>query len=239
MKHWTFKEVFAGTAHLTKVFRSRGHFNVSEPIELYKRGKINLDHDILNDKAFDRLCQEAARPKQYWHFGFPCGSFSLLQNLNKGTRSRSNLMGNGSVKREVVGNTIMLRTLKLCQILHNNGSFFTLENPLSSYAWKTPAMLTLFKRCACKIVHFDQCQYGLRIPATENTSGLALKPTTMAGTLPFLHLLGRRCQKNHEHVAVIGGVRHKGKWRKRSELAGSYPFRLCQAIAKAFEQSFA
>ena len=236
---WTFREIFAGTAHLTKVFHDRSCFKVGKPLELMHQGRADSNSDILNDEVFARLCSEAQKPRQYWHFGFPCGSFSMLQNLNKGTRSNDNPSGNGTIKREILGNRILHRTLELWRILHNHGSFFTLENPLTSYAWKVPAMISLIKDCQCQVVRFDQCQYGLKMPASESKMGLALKPTTMVGTLPHMHLLSRRCSKSHEHVAVIGGVRHNGKWRKRSELAGSYPRQLCQSIARLFERSFA
>lgn len=238
-RHWSFREIFAGTAHLSSVFRRRGKFRVDSPFELMQRGKADPNNDILNDKVFEKLCREASRPRQYWHFGLPCGSFSLLQNLNKGTRARKQPLGDGTVKREVLGNEIMHRTTHLCQLLHNNGSFFTIENPLSSYAWKTPAMVSLASQCAAQWVKFDQCQYGLKIPLTPYEMGLALKPTMMMGTLPHLDRLHRRCCRVHQHVAVIGGVRYQGKWRKRSELAGSYPSQLCHSIAKIFEQSFA
>lgn len=100
-------------------------------------------------------------------------------------------------------------------------------------------MLELIRECNGQQVSFDQCQYGLRIPQTETQTGLALKPTKMVGTLPNMQRLSRRCAHDHEHVAVIGGVKHNGKWQKRSQLAGAYPQQLCSSIAKTFEKAFA
>lgn len=236
---WSFREIFAGTGHLTRTFKNRGHFTVKEPFELMFRGRAQSSQDILNDSVFDKLCREASKPRQLWRFGFPCGSFSILQNLNHGTRSQQQPMGNGSLRREKLGNEIMLRTTHLCHLLHKHGSFFTLENPKTSWAWKTPAMKQLMATCNCAVVSFDQCRFGLQIPGLSGKLGLARKPTTMVGTLPNLRHLARTCDHTHEHAAVIGSVKHKGVWQKRSTLAGSYPHQLCTAYARSFERCFA
>ena len=237
-KHWSFREIFAGNAHLTKTFRHRGMFKVKPPIELMKAGKPVASHDIVDDKVFDRLCQEACQPKQLWHFGFPCGSFSIMQNMNKGTRTHKQPLGDNSLQRERDGNEILCRTLHLCDLLHAHGSFFTLENPLSSFAWKTPRMQQVAAKCSCSSIDLDQCRFGLMIPDSDGDLGLAKKPTRFLGTMPNLSRLGLRCQKDHTHVAVLGGVKVQGKWQRRSHLAGSYPQALCTAYAKAFELAF-
>ena len=98
-----------------------------------------------------------------------------MQNMNKGTRTSDEPLGNGTLHREIVGNEVMHRTIHLCRLLHEHGSKFTLENPRASYAWKTPKMLELIAECDCTTVHFDQCQYGLKIPIKEGIPGLAKK----------------------------------------------------------------
>ena len=237
-KHWSFREILSGAGHLTQTFRDRRFFAVKAPFEIMHKGKVNPNCDILDDTVFEKLCKDACEPNQLWHFGFPCGSFSLLQNMNKGTRTAALPLGDGSVKRERIGNEIMHRTLHLCHLLHKHGSKFTLENPRTSFAWKTPKMLELISKCDCTIVHFDQCQYGLKIPDQHGVLGLAKKSTTMVGTMPDLHKLYRVCDHTHLHVPVVGGVKHNGKWQKRSTLAGTYPGSLCVAYCKLFEKAF-
>lgn len=238
-KKWTFREVFAGSAHLTKTFRERGVFNVLPPVELMKNGKVDPTQNILDDKVFAELCEAASKPHQLWHFGFPCGSFSIMQNMNKGTRSSDNPLGNNSLQRERIGNEILRRTVHLCDLLSKHGSFFTMENPLSSFAWKIPFMLALSARWHCTAVTLDQCMFGLKIPDQSGNPGLAKKPTNFLGNMPNLDHMSRKCSHGHGHVAVLGGVKVGGKWHRRSTLAGSYPRALCLAYAKAFEQSFA
>ena len=236
---WVFRKIFAGSAHLTKAFRERGVFSVLPPFELMHKGKTDPAQDILDDRVFAKLCKEAARPRQLWHFGFPCGSFSIMQNMNGGTRTANNPLGDNSLDREKKGNEILRRTVHLCNILADNGSFFTMENPLSSFAWKIPFLVKLARRWGCSEVPLDQCMFGLKIPGLEGSLGLAKKPTKFLGNMPHLDLLARRCSHSHEHVAVLGGVKFGGKWQRRSTLAGSYPRALCTAYARAFEQSFA
>ena len=236
--HWTFREVFAGAGNLTRAFRRHGFLTVDEPVEIMQNGGIDPLHDILNNETFDKLCQEASKPRRIWHFAFPCGSFSLLQNMNKGTRTCSKPQGTGSNRNEVKGNEIFHRTLHLCKLLHENGSFFTMENPLTSYAWKMPLYLKIKETCSVTEVILDQCFYGLSIPDTCGRLGLAKKPTIFCGNLPGLEKLGQRCVKNHQHVQVIGGVRWKGRWVRRSTLAGSYPHRLCRAYHQICEDLF-
>lgn len=95
LKHWAFREIFAGAGHLTKAFRQRHAVKVLPAFEVYQKGKYQASGDILNDESFNQLCEDASKPRQYWHFGFPCGSFSLMQNMNKGTRTKSNPWGLG------------------------------------------------------------------------------------------------------------------------------------------------
>ena len=110
-----------------------------------------------------------------------------MQNLNRGTRSSDNPLG--TLTREIKGNEIMHRALYLCRLLHEHGSLFTLENPKTSSAWKTPAMRQLVTDCHCQQAEFDQCQFGLTIPLTAGVTGLALKPARVVGALPHLDML--------------------------------------------------
>lgn len=235
---WTFREIFAGKAHLTEAFKKKGVFGVDPPFELMHRGRPIASQNILDDSVFEKLCRDAKKPRQLWHFGFPCGSFSIMQNMNNGSRSKTEPLGNGHLKRERDGNEILHRTLYLCELLHAHGSFFTLENPQSSFAWRIPKMKQVSEKCSCKEAVLDQCRFKLMIPGVDGKLGLAKKPTKFLGTMPFLERLAVRCQHNHEHVAVLGGVKVQGKWQKRSQLAGAYPTALCTAYVKAFELSF-
>lgn len=235
LKAWTFREIFAGKGELT---RGKGKFGVAAPVELIQKGRPSKKHDILNNDTFRQLCEDAKAPRQIWHFGMPCGSFSILQGLNKGTRSQESPAGDGSLGREIYGNEILRRTVILCDILHEHGSFFTIENPKSSYAWYMPDMTSMLRRTNSQKVNLDQCQYGLMIPDCQGLPGPARKATCFAGTLPRLENLARQCGRDHQHVQVIGGVKTKNGWQRRSTLAGAYPNRLCQKYQSICLQMF-
>ncbi len=235
---WQFREIFAGCGALTQVFMRKGKFKVGAAVELIQRNKPDKSHDLTNDRTFERLCQDAKRPKQIWHFGLPCASFSLMQNMNGGTRSASCPEGSGVLQREIIGNLLAYRTFILCCILHAHGNFFTIENPLTSHVWNLKRLHQLIGQTQAKFVRFDQCMYGLKIPLTDDTWGLAKKATCILGTLPGLEHLACRCDNSHKHVQVIGGVKVKGCWTRRSTLAGRYPLKLCQKYHQCCDKLF-
>ena len=230
-RHWRFREIFAGKGRLTERLRRRSKLDIDEPVEYLKNGKIVASHDILNTSTFKRLKLEAAQPKQVWHFGMPCGSFSILQHSNGGTRRKSCPEGNGSLLREVIGNEILRRTNILISILEEHGSFWTLENPASSYLWSMKSMRERINNPRNHWVYFDQCFYGLQLKDDQGCLGPCKKPTKMLGNLTNLPKLEARCRCEKPHVHAVGGVRTKQGWKRRSELAGHYPLKLCHAYA--------
>ena len=238
LSSWKFREIFSGKGCLTQVFKDRGKFFVLRPVELFKHGKPDPSQDILNDNTFNKLIADAREPHQIWHFGMPCGSFSLLQNMNGGTRNKDEPEGNGTLLREKIGNELARRTCYLCMILLKQGNFFTIENPRTSLAWYLKELKQLGSEVGVSVVEFDQCEYGLKIPEADGKEGLAKKATKVMGNLPHLSLLSRTCGKNHHHVQVIGGVRTSSGWKRRSELAGAYPRALCAQYHRCCEKMF-
>ncbi len=235
---WKFREIFAGCGALTKTFSKNKKFLVGRAVEIIQHGKVDSMHDILVDATFKKLCLEASEPRQFWHFGLPCGSFSIMQQMNNGTRTAECPEGDGTLDREIKGNKIAERTFILCRILYNHNNFFTIENPRTSHVWNLKSLIKLFSETKCSRVDFDQCEYGLKIPDDEGVLGLARKSTSIVGTLPNLISLSRKCSGLHSHVQVIGGVRTKTGWKRRSTLAGAYPSQLCNAYHKCCERLF-
>lgn len=238
LSSWKFREIFSGKGCLTQVFKDRGKFGVLKPVELFKHGRPDPSQDILNDTTFDKLIADAREPHQVWHFGMPCGSFSLLQNLNGGTRSKDKPEGDNSLLRERVGNEIAKRTCYVCMVLLEHGNFFTIENPKTSLAWYLKELKHLESLIGVSTVEFDQCEYGLKIPGADGKEGLAKKATRIMCNLPHLSCLSRTCGKQHGHVQVIGGVRTASGWKRRSELAGAYPRALCAQYHRCCEKMF-
>ena len=120
-------------------------------------------HDLDRPSVVSTLLRLIYRGKYYYiHFGMPCSSFSLLQNLNKGTRSTLRPQGDDSLEREKLGNRLAIVVCLLCRAQHDMGNFFSIENPRSSFLWKfgpVQELVELFDS-----VDFDQCMYGLEPP---------------------------------------------------------------------------
>ena len=84
-------------------------------------------------------------------------------------------------------------------------------------------------------MHIDQCSYGLKLRGENGVLGPCKKPTFFAGSLDGLEQLERRCSCVVKHVHAVGGVKTNRGWKRRSELAGHYPIKLCLAYAKLLE----
>ena len=225
----TFREIFAGKAGLTRAMKAVAFVKVGCPVD-FKYGKT--PQDLLDPETFETLKEDARAPNQLWHFGLPCCSFSIIQHSNGGTRRRSRPQGDNSLEREIVGNLLLSRTLELISILEAAGNYWTLENPKSSYAWLMPKLKKRLDSKGVHVVSFDQCAFGLRLLGVDGRFGPCKKQTSLAGNFEHLMSLGRTCKRHTQHVHAIGGVRTKSGWRRRSELAGHYPPRLCHSYAE-------
>ena len=130
----------------------------------------------------------------------------------------------------MLGNRLLLFTVRFCCWLAERGCWFSIENPTTSFAWSHPAMKRLTKLKGVRLVRFDQCEYGLTFP--DARADQRCKKDTMLLTNAPLDSLARKCQGTHEHIACMGGVRTSEGWRSRSSLAGRYPKNLCTRWAR-------
>ena len=234
----SFVRFLPGVGHWPRCSKRKKRFKVGLAVELIQRNKPDKAHDLTNDQTFKRLCQDATRPKQIWHFGLPCASFSLMQNMNGGTRSSDCPEGEGFCRGKSSVTCWPIGPLSFAEFSIAHGNFFTIENPLTSHVWNLRKLRRLIDRTQAVFVTFDQCMYGLKIPLTDNLWGLAKKATCILGTLPGIEQLARKCDKTHEHVQVIGGVKVGGCWTRRSTLAGRYPLKLCQKYHQCCDKLF-
>ena len=205
---WSFKEIFAGKAGMSKAMKKCLGVVVLEPVD-FKYGK--RPQDILDDEIFEQLKIDARKPRQLWHFGLPCCSFSIIQHSNGGTRRKHLPQGDGSLERERVGNLLLERTIILIGILEEAGNFWSLENPLTSYAWEMPGLRTKYLGENKIKVNLDQCAYGLRLRGSSSLYGPCKKATSFAGNFKGLEKLEKKCSCSCQHVHAIGGIKTKGR----------------------------
>jgi len=252
------REIFSGVGRLTRCLKSVD-FECDEPIEAYPSKNVYLPrHDLDRPCVVSKLLKLICKGKYYYiHFGMPCSSFSLLQNLNKGTRTSSRPEGDGSLERERLGNRLADAVCLLCRAQHEIGGYFSIENPRSSFLWKYAPVSELFEFCSS--VCFDQCMFGLAPPnsmptnkptktsnstvtasqsiSTPKTCVRIKKPTRILTNLSALKALERPCDKSHQHVACMGSVKTASGWKSVAKEAGAYPPSLCEPWAAAVARS--
>lgn len=141
--------------------------------------------------------------------------------------------------REIKGNLIFRRTLKLIKALTSAGNWWTLENPKSSYVWLMPELVKWISHHSTNAAVMHQCAYGLRLPDAKGVYGPCKKHTQFIGNLPHLDELSKQCQCHVPHVHAVGGVKTKNGWKRRSELAGHYPTRLCHKYGEIVSKMLA
>ena len=229
-----FREIFAGRARLTLVMKKFADVTVLEPVDLYFGSKLQ---NLLDPNFFRQLLEDTKEPNQLWHFGLPCGSFSILQHSNKGTRRKTKPAGDGLLEREVIGNELLRRTCILIEALEKAGNWWTLENPKTSYAWLMPRLEKKLGEEHVKIAVMHQCAYGLRLKNDSGEFGPCKKHTQFAGNVPGIERLSKTCSCRKPHVYAVGGVKTKQGWKRRSEMAGHYPTPLCHAYGNMTTQA--
>ena len=126
-----FREIFAGRARLCRAMQAAGWLTL-EAVECYPGGVYRAAHDILRKEVEQWIRSDLMLGAfVYWHFGIDCSSWSLINiNLNGGTRCRSSPFGDGSLAREAQGNALAAVTLRLIELIHKAGGWWSVENLL-------------------------------------------------------------------------------------------------------------
>ena len=113
------------------------------------------------------------------------------------------------------------------------------ENPLTSKAWREPAIVAAFE--GLPKARTDMCAFGLKRPHNEfcpcKRPLYLRKPTLLAADAAILKQAARLCPGRRRHVPCLGGVRVKGKWVKLSEWAGGYTKAFARAVVRGAEQA--
>ena len=142
--------------------------------------------------------------------------------LNRGTRSASEPMGDGTLEREIQGNKQLLEASRIIVVLLELHIPFTLGNPSESLVWHSPFMIWLLEQPSVCSVTFDQCMYHLRPPdfVPQSLDVRVRKRTTVVGSRANLTSLERRCDGLHSHSESIGHCSVNGRRVSRASAAG-------------------
>ena len=108
-----FLELFVGLGGLTKELRKLG-VPCSRPIEAYGPVGYVKEDDLSRAEVVEDLVNKRRSGVYYYiHMGTPCSSFSSLQALNGGTRTKATPSGDGSKPNEVLGNLLVANSCRI------------------------------------------------------------------------------------------------------------------------------
>ena len=154
--------------------------------------------------------------------------------LNHGTRTPTCPMGDGSLPREILGNSQSEVVADLCLELAKQGGFFTVENPYDSSLWISVSMRRLTSKVATFTSTFDMCSYGLQLPGAT-CDEYCRKRTSLLSNVASVRSLDRLCpgvSGVYVHRRAWGHRRVAGRSVSMAEAAGHYPRDFCNALAQ-------
>ena len=229
------RECFSGCGALSEALHVRGVL-MFNPMEAYpSKGVYIAYNDLLDDTVFQNLLDMIiCGIVVYLHFGLDCKSLGKVGVLNGGTRSRANPDGVPPLKQnELAGNEQAKRVKILCVALSKVGGIFTIENPIDSFVFASQHFLVLTSIVSCWLCRFEQCAYGLVLPAAP-PDHYCRKSTGLLGNFKGVLSCGRSCpglSATHKHQTAWGTVSVNGHSVSLAKAAGRYPVALCTAIA--------
>ena len=132
----------------------------------------------------------------------PCRTFSPLRFLSTFRRNVDQVR-----EEEAEGDELLDFALDVIDYQLSQGRGFLFEHPKPSQAWKKPRMVKLLERPDVFRVIADMCQFGLRV-AKGPLKGLPAQKRSglVSNVIEVLDFVNHRCQKEHRHGKLIGGV---------------------------------
>ena len=196
---------------------------------------VPMAADVLDLQFWDRLLAIAALGGLFFvHFGTPCNTFSAARKDDGGPpplRSLEFPLGLPTLSSDntllvMMGNLFVSRTEELAWLVVLHGGDVSIENPLLSLMWATPALLHLQHEARMIDIDFDQCVFGAP----------SKKPTRIRATTNVLlmDVPSLQCQGGHAHEVLQGHVWDPVRQRLvyRTKLAQEYPEHLCAVLAQ-------
>ena len=203
-------EVYTDTEPIARAAQRRG---------LCAGGSLTLGTgwDFLEARHRKAALDLVSRTKPYaLIIAFPCGVWSLLQNLNPGVDLQA---------RRAQAEALVIFALDLAKLQLRSGRHFLIENPATSAAWNLDEVVEFRERPDVLEVVVDMCRFGLR----GADGGLHRKATRLLTSSQALvsELIGKRCTGDHAHSWVLGGS-------KVTAPAGHYTEDFSDAVVNGF-----
>ena len=206
-------EVFSGSGHLSEACGKKG-----VPIAASVDIQHGPHHDLTRHSTQSFLCSVILQCNLFYcHFGTPCTVFSMAR---KGLKNMF-----AARAKERVSCELAFYTAKLCEICMSVGTFWSIENPVSSALWEFFPIQQLMQRADVFVVEFPMCAYGAPYR----------KLTRIVTNLESLCSLQRQCHHFRHRVQLVGRMKvfQDGKWNymNRTQHASAYPQQLAEVWA--------
>ena len=197
-------ELFAGCARFSGACHQRG-LPTMPSVELLRGGWLDCTNKKVQATVLQWIMQGSV---SFLWLGTPCKFFSIAKT-NKG--------GSGQHTSQILAkfSATVIDTCSRYDVP------YVLENPDSSAIFEYRPIKTALRKSGAVHTTLHMCAYGTSYK----------KPTRLAGTLPALESLGRKCQCRHPHEHLCGLVEVDGKLIWKTSLAGKYPPLLARAAA--------
>lgn len=212
-------EVFSGSGRLSNACSRKG-LEVIASLDI----QHGPHHDLTRRSSQQAILQIVMMGiLAYCHFGTPCTVFSTAR---KGLR---NMML--ARRRERISCELAFFTVQVCEICMSVGTFWSIENPLSSALWELFPIKRLMLRKDVYVIDFPTCAYGMPYR----------KWTRVIANIEGLCSLPRFCH-HKKHIEQLAGritiVDENGKKvsKNRTQIAGAYPDELTDAWSSLLVQ---
>ena len=120
---------------------------------------------------------------------------------NGGARTKSTPYGNGTLRREAVGNSQVILCKRLLDALIRKQVLLTLENPRDSYIWHSFGLFAIVALPQTRLALSDQCMHKLRPPDYTGVGDIRVRQrTSILGTRENWLELNTLCDRAHDHI---------------------------------------
>ena len=234
-----FIELFAGSANLSKAFRSVGMQVIPVDTKDAPCTGKNCQAQLVAQRILATSFQ-TVRDQECHHgpHGTPCSTSSQARRIQRSQHDpkplRSWNMPDGLEDLGFLDRNRVSQANRLYQVCqevatrcHRLKIWWSIENPTSSLMWITSSFKSLWKQLRNNMYFatFHNCVYG----------GDRVKSTTLWTSCQALQGLSCSCNKDFEHVHKGWGKQPDGSWATSQEAA--YPPGMCSQVASLVLQA--
>ena len=156
------------------------------------------------------------------------------------SRTADNPLGSCLRENEIKGNLHAKHVSVLCHALVLNKGYYSIENPLGSYLFLHPGIMSLSQTRGSFFCCFDQCLFGLQLPGCDADHYIRKRTRILTNVDELTDLEGLCAgpSADHKHEHCWGSRIVDGKHISLTSSAATYPIKLCRRWAKCIQKLY-